>query len=48
MRRNIEALAPGGGFVFAAMHDIQANVPPQNIMAVWEAWKISGLYSRSC
>jgi uroporphyrinogen decarboxylase len=36
VRRNIEALAPGGGFVFAAVHDIQANVPPGNIMAMWE------------
>lgn len=35
----IEALAPGGGFVFAAVHDIQPNVPPENIMAMWEAWQ---------
>jgi uroporphyrinogen decarboxylase len=39
VRRNIEALAPGGGFVFAAVHDIQANVPPENVMAMWEAWQ---------
>jgi len=44
VRRNIEALAPGGGFVFAAVHDIQANVPPENIMAMWEAWKAYGVY----
>lgn len=44
VRRNIEALAPGGGFVFAAVHDIQANVPPQNIMAMWEAWQEYGVY----
>ena len=44
VRRNIEALAPGGGFVFAAVHDIQANVPPENIMAMWEAWKAFGIY----
>ncbi len=44
VRRNIEALAPGGGFVFAAVHDIQANVPPENIMAMWEAWKVHGVY----
>jgi uroporphyrinogen decarboxylase len=42
VRRNIEALAPGGGFVFAAVHDIQANVPPQNIVAMWEAWREYG------
>lgn len=44
VKRNIEALAPGGGFVFAAVHDIQANVPPENIMAMWEAWKAFGAY----
>ena len=41
---NIEALAPDGGFVFATVHDIQANVPPENIMAMWEAWKEYGRY----
>ena len=45
VRRNIEALAPGGGFVFAAVHDIQANVPPENIMAMWEAWQEYGRYT---
>jgi uroporphyrinogen decarboxylase len=44
VRQNIEALAPGGGFVFAAVHDIQANVPPENIVAMWEAWQEHGLY----
>jgi len=44
VRRNIEALAPGGGFVFAAVHDIQADVPPENIVAMWEAWKAYGIY----
>ncbi len=42
VKRNIEALAPGGGFVFAAVHDIQANVPPENVMAMWEAWQAYG------
>jgi uroporphyrinogen decarboxylase len=44
VRQNIEALAPGGGFVFAAVHDIQANVPPANIMAMWQAWREYGWY----
>ncbi len=44
VKRNIEVLAPGGGFVFAAVHDIQANVPPENIMAVWETWQALGVY----
>ena len=37
VRRNVEALAPGGGFVFNTVHNIQADVPPQNIVAMWEA-----------
>jgi len=44
VRWNIEALAPGGGFVFAAVHDIQANVPLENIIATWEAWQTCGIY----
>jgi uroporphyrinogen decarboxylase len=37
VRRNIEALAPGGGFIFATVHNIQAEVPPENIIAMIEA-----------
>jgi uroporphyrinogen decarboxylase len=44
VKRNIEALAPGGGFVFAAVHDIQANVPPENVVAMWEACRDFGEY----
>ena len=36
VKRNIEALAPGGGFVFSTVHNIQAEVPPENIIAMWE------------
>jgi uroporphyrinogen decarboxylase len=40
VRKNLDAFAPGGGFVFAAVHNIQAEVPPQNIIAMWESlWK---------
>lgn len=44
VKRNIEALAPGGGFVFSSVHNIQAEVPPQNIQAMIEALKDFGLY----
>jgi uroporphyrinogen decarboxylase len=37
VHRRIDDLAPGGGFVFATIHAIQANVPPENVLAVWEA-----------
>lgn len=42
VKRNIEALAPGGGFVFCTVHNIQAEVPPQNIMAMIEALREIG------
>jgi len=43
-RRHIEDLAPGGGFVFATVHNIQGNVPPENIMAMWETLQEYGIY----
>lgn len=43
VRRNIEALAPGGGYVFNTIHNIQADVPPQNIIAMWEALQEYGV-----
>ena len=44
VKRRIDDLAPGGGFVFAAVHNIQVGVPPQNIMAMWEALQEHGKY----
>ena len=34
VQRRVHDLAPGGGFVFAAVHNIQPNVPAENIMAM--------------
>jgi uroporphyrinogen decarboxylase len=31
----VEALSPGGGFVFQQVHNIVANVPTENIMAMY-------------
>ena len=36
VKRRIDDLAPGGGFVFAAVHNIQAYVPAENIIAMFE------------
>lgn len=44
VKKNIDALAPGGGFVFNTVHNIQNEVPPQNIMAMWEALQEYGAY----
>ncbi|MBW2060533.1 MAG: hypothetical protein JRI95_03100 [Deltaproteobacteria bacterium] len=45
VKRRIDDLAPGGGFVFAAVHNIQPNVPPENIVAMWETLQEYGLYA---
>jgi len=37
--RRCEVLGKGGGFVFNAVHNIQANVPVKNIVAMFEALK---------
>ncbi len=44
VKRRIEILAPGGGFVFATIHNIQSDVPPQNIIAMYEALMEYGKY----
>jgi Uroporphyrinogen-III decarboxylase len=32
----IEVFSPGGGYVFNQVHNIQANVPPEKIMAIYD------------
>jgi uroporphyrinogen decarboxylase len=44
VRRNIEALAPGGGYIFNTIHNIQADVPAANIIAMWEGLQEYGAY----
>ncbi len=44
VKRSIDALAAGGGYVFNTVHNIQADVPPQNILAMWEALQEYGSY----
>lgn len=36
-RGHLEIFARGGGYVFAPVHNIQANVPPANIVALFDA-----------
>ena len=40
IRRETQALidifAPGGGYVFTQVHNIQPNVPPENILAIYD------------
>jgi len=44
VRRNVEALAPGGGYIFSPVHNVQADVPPENIVAMLEALREFGVY----
>ena len=37
VKRRMGDLAPGGGFVFNQVHNIQPGVPPENIVAMFEA-----------
>ena len=34
---NLDILFPGGGFVFQQIHNIQSDVPPENIVAMFDA-----------
>ncbi len=36
VHRQVDTLSPGGGFVFQQVHNIQANVPPDNILAMFD------------
>jgi len=44
VKRRIDDLAPGGGFVFAAVHNIQPFVPPENILTMFETALEYGRY----
>ena len=37
VRRNLDAFKPGGGYVFNNVHNIQADIPPENIVALFDA-----------
>jgi uroporphyrinogen decarboxylase len=44
VKRRIDDLAPGGGFVFAAVHNIQPFVPPENVVSLFETALDYGTY----
>ena len=38
----VDVMQPGGGYIFAAAHNLQADVPPENIITMFRAaraWK---------
>ena len=44
VRRNLEIFKPGGGYVFNNVHNIQAGVPAENIVAMFDAAYEYGFY----
>lgn len=44
VRRNLDAFKPGGGYVFNNVHNIQADIPPENILALFDAAYEFGKY----
>lgn len=45
VRRRMDDLAPGGGYVLASVHNMQSEVPAENICAMFEAAKEHGYYT---
>jgi uroporphyrinogen decarboxylase len=41
VKKHVEIMAPGGGFVFSVIHNIQPEVPPENIEAMWSEFQRS-------
>ena len=41
VRERIDIFSPGGGFVFNSIHNVQSNVPTENILAMFRAIKDS-------
>jgi len=45
VRKNIEIFKSGGGYVFNSVHNIQAGVPAENIIAMYDAAYEFGFYN---
>lgn len=44
VRRRIKDLGPGGGYILAAVHCIQPDVPPENVCAMFDEALAAGRY----
>ena len=45
VRRNLRALMGGGGYIFNNVHNIQGEVPPANIITLFDTAYEDGSYS---
>jgi len=48
VRRRIRDLAPGGGYIAAAVHSLQPDVPVENVLAMCDEVQKAGRYPISC
>ncbi len=46
VRRNVQTWMPGGGYVFNNVHNIQAGVPADNVLAMYDAAYEFGFYAK--
>ncbi|MFH1929717.1 MAG: uroporphyrinogen decarboxylase family protein [Chloroflexota bacterium] len=44
VRRRIKDLGPGGGYICASVHCMQPDVPPENVLALFEEAAVAGQY----
>ena len=44
VKRILDIMAPGGGFVFTPVHNIQHDVSPENFWAMWDTLQEHGKY----
>jgi uroporphyrinogen decarboxylase len=44
VRRILDIMAPGGGFVFTPVHNVQEDIPPENFWAMWDTLMEYGRY----
>ena len=45
VRERIQTFAPGGGFIFNTIHNVQAQIPAENLVALYDAVREFGHYS---
>jgi uroporphyrinogen decarboxylase len=44
VERRIADLGPGGGYILAPVHNVQADVPPENLVAMYHHARVAGKY----
>ena len=46
VKHNMDCFKPGGGFIASNIHNITAEVPPENIVAMFETIRENRIYSK--